>query len=186
MERAFRPSERYRPRELHPELAQRLQEVLRLPQAPATLGEVVELLAAKPRKVLPADLWCQGSRHRVTTGGETRHARCVVDALMVAVAKGGVVESRSPLLGQKVVVKVDADGSAVVAPPTAVFSYGVAKEGEHVYQALCPYLLAFAAEDEYRRWAEATPEALTVVLAPEEAVSLASALAASFLGGAFG
>jgi hypothetical protein len=185
VERSLRPSRGYRLRELPPELARRLQEVLGLPWAPATLGEMVDSRAARPRQVSPADLCCQGSRHQVTVGGETSNTRCVVDALVLAAAgkEGGLVESLSPLLGQKVVVRIAPDGVAVVSPPAAVFSYGVAREGGQVYEAFCPYLLAFASEDEYRRWAEATPEALTVMLSPEEAVSLARDLAVSLLGG---
>jgi hypothetical protein len=184
VERSFRISRDYRLRELPPVLARRLQEVLTLPRVPATLGELVDSLAARLQRVAPVDLCCQGSRHRVTAGGETTHTRCVVDALVLAAGRdGGLVESLSPLLGQKVVVRIAPDGAAAVSPPTAFFSFGVAREGQHVYEALCPYLLAFASADEYRRWAEATPRALTVMLSPEEAVSVARDLAVSLLGG---
>lgn len=186
MERSFRPGRDYRLRELPTELARRLQEVLRLPLAPATLGEMVDSLSASRRQVSPAHLCCQGSRHKVTVDKEPISTRCVVDAIMLAAVDGGLVESLSPLLGQKVTVRIDPDGAAVVSPPTAVFSYGVAREGQHIYEVLCPYLLAFASAEEYRRWADATTEALTVMLSPEEAVALARDLAASWLRGVGG
>jgi hypothetical protein len=76
MERSFRISRDYRLRQLPPVLARRLQEVLMLAWVPATLGELVDSLAARLQRVAPVDLCCQGSRHRVTAGGETTHTRC--------------------------------------------------------------------------------------------------------------
>jgi hypothetical protein len=180
--RWFRPDGGYRSRELPSELCWRLQEVLALPRPPATLGEMVDSLAARSRQVPLAELCCRGSRHRVTVGSETFNARCVVDALILAAAKGGLVESQSPLSGRSVVVGLGGDGTTRVSPPTAVFSYGVARAGGAIWEALCPYLLAFASADEYEEWARLTPEALTIALSPEEALALARDLAVRFLG----
>lgn len=186
MARSLRLDGGYGSRELPSELSRRMQEVLALPLPPATLGEVVDSLAARSRGASLAELCCQGSRHRVTVGSETIDTRCVVDALILAAAQGGLVESESPLSGGRVVVRLGTCGAAWVRPPAAVFSFGVARAGGAIHEALCPYLLAFASADEYRRWAKVTAEALTVMLSPEEAVSLARDLALSLLGGVAG
>lgn len=137
----------------------------------------------RARPLSPSALCCGSSRHRVSVPGESLHTRCVVDALMLAAAREGwQVESESPLSGRSVVVGLGADGTARVSLSTAVFSYGAAREGDQVQEALCPHLLAFASADEYEEWTRLTPEALTIALSPEEALALARDLAVRFLG----
>lgn len=183
MERAVHPGGSYRIRELPPPLACRLQRLLRLPRMPATLGEMVHGLASRSGHLPRFALCCEESRHRVNVAGETIATRCVMDALLLAAAarEGGRVESLSPLSGQKVSLRVSSDGTALLSPPTAVFSYGAVRNGDHIYEAVCPYLLAFASADEYEEWARRTPEALTIVLTPEDALALARDLAARLL-----
>ncbi|MGE0600609.1 MAG: organomercurial lyase [Dehalococcoidia bacterium] len=160
-------------------LAERLQAAQGLPRPPATLGEYV---AAPEHRffVDPSGLYCDSaqsccgehSRHEVTIAGATRNTHCVLDTLLLAIiekAEAASVRSVSPLSGEVVMLEIGSHG-VVAGPPAAVITFGLLREGGGtVYETLCPYVNAFSSEEDYQRWAEATPEAVTVSMSVRQA-----------------
>lgn len=165
-------------------LAERLQASQGLSRPPTTLGEYV--VAPRRRRIVvdPSRLCCDSSRaccayhseHEITIAGATRYTHCVLDTLLLAMldqAEAASIRSVSPL-GRGVVTLAVANGELTAEPPTAVISFGMQREGDGtVFETLCPYINAFASEEEYRRWAEATPEAVTVAMSVQQAWELA-------------
>lgn len=100
--------------ELPPALADRLQEIHRLPKRPATLGEYVAAASATrgDRRIDPAAL-CSGddSRHEVTIEGETSYTHCVLDTLILAALRAApaTVRSTSPVSGEVVTLELGPD-----------------------------------------------------------------------------
>lgn len=110
--------------------------------------------------------------------GETKYTHCVLDTLLLSVIGNtpATVRSTSPLNSKVVTLHVTPEG-VKAEPPEAVMSYGVLREGNGtVYEMLCPYVNAFGSREEYERWAEATPEAVTVGLSIEQAADFARSL----------
>lgn len=161
-------------------LAKRLQEAQRLSRPPLTLGEYVAAPGRHRSVVDPARLCCDASeacctdhsQHEITIAGTTRSTHCVLDTLLLAIideAEAASIRSVSPL-GREVVTLAVSNGELAAEPPTAVISFGMRREGGGtVFETLCPYVNAFPSEAEYRRWAEATPEAVTVVMSAQQA-----------------
>jgi alkylmercury lyase len=166
------------------ELSERLGVVLALDHPPASFGD----LAAALRPVLtveggvaPERLCCAGpSRHEVRFDGneEITHTHCVLDALILPLMADTTAHIRSidPLGG---VVSITAGPGQVSSDAIdAVISFGAASgDGHDVYEAVCPYINAFATRADYERWAAGTPEAITVALSLPDAAALAAELA---------
>lgn len=159
--------------------AGRLQQAQGLPRPPATLGEYATALEHR-FFVDPAGLSCdpsqsccgEHSQHEITIAGTTRNTHCVLDTLLLAIiekAEAASVRSVSPLSGEVVMLVIGSQG-VVADPPAAVISFGLLREGGvTVYETLCPYLNAFPSEEDYQRWADATPRAVTVSMSAQQA-----------------
>ncbi len=168
-------------RRIPAELADRLTAVFGLSERPATIDDLADVFqagsGAPPRL---EDLYSdRPSRHQVTIDAETRYTHCVMDALLLAIAAGDSadIRSTSPTSDGVVALHVRPDGVRA-DPPTAVVSFGVARADRGaVQQTACPYINVFGSEDEYARWAAATPEAATMSLPLDEAVALTRAMA---------
>lgn len=171
---------RYSNTPLPPALAERLQAAQGLAPPPMTLGEYVGAPGRHRSVVDPARLCCDASeacctdhsQHEITIAGTTRSTHCVLDTLLLAIideAEAASIRSVGPL-GREVVTLAVSNGELAAEPPTAVISFGMRREGDGtVFETLCPYVNAFPSEAEYRRWAEATPEAVTVVMSAQQA-----------------
>lgn len=169
-------------------LGERLRAVQALPAVPTTLGDYVAARGRHRSFVDPSRLYCDSgqpccgvhSQHEITMGGVTRQTHCVLDTLLLASLEGAgaSVRSVSPLTAA--VVKLEIGRHGVTAePPSAVMSFGLRKdEGETVFETLCPYVNAFPSEAEYQRWAEATPEAVSVAMSIAQAWEFARDLLA--------
>jgi len=174
----------YERMELPAEMAERLAQVLDLPEdaRPRTLGDLVEALSRETPRIRPEDLVADGqTRHEVDAGGKRLYVHCFMDALMAPTVLGYEsvsVRSDSPSGGQ---VTAHVTGRTVEAwPEGAVVSFGAARSGKGpVQELLCPYINAFPSRQDYERWASETPEAVTIALSLEEAFALARGLAAT-------
>lgn len=161
-------------------LAERLQAAQGLSRPPLTLGEYVAAPDRHRSVVDPSRLCCDSSetccgehsQHEIAIAGTTRSTHCVLDTLLLAIiddAEAASIRSVSPL-GQQVVTLAVDDGVLTAEPATAVMSFGMRRDGSGtVFETLCPYVNAFPSEEDYRRWAEATPEAVTVSVPVQEA-----------------
>ncbi|MEF8812328.1 MAG: organomercurial lyase [Halovenus sp.] len=126
--------------------------------------------------------------HWGTMGGERHYFRCFYDAVLLSAIADHPVDVRT-VSPAGAVIEAHAVGSdeLSVSPPTAVFSFGVARDIERpaggdvaheaVYDAVCPYVKAFPDRDAYERWAAEVPAA-TVAAPLEGATALAAALTA--------
>lgn len=123
-------------------------------------------------------------------GGESSTSYvCVLDPLMAVFLRGepGTVRSTTPADGAEVTFEIAEDG-VTVDPRDAVLSFGVGHDVpesaptlEAAYGQLCAYGHAFAAGEEYERWA-AGVDAATTTLAPGTGVALARELARAVAG----
>ena len=181
-------------RELPADVADAFRAALGLDDPPATLGDAVDemaraLAAADAPAGVDALCTAESSRHEARVGGEVRHFRCVLDALLLPFVledrADAEIRSRSP--ASDAVVEMTATPEAVSsAPGGAVVSFGLAADAaplaerddavEYGYEAFCPYVNAFPDEQEYEEWAAATPAATTALSLPE-AHALAALLA---------
>lgn len=157
-----------------PALAERLQEAQGLTRPPATLGDYVSAIRSSEREVsLDASTLCCGeSRHEIVIDGETTYTHCVLDSLLLPLVEGrtGIVRSTSPSDGQVVTLRVTPD-RLEAEPASSVISFGMLREGTgNFYELGCPYINAFASVEEYKRWADATPEAVMMPLSVDEGV----------------
>ena len=164
---------------------------LGLVEPPATLGEwadaTMQLLRDKDVTVgVEAMCTVERDRHEAQIGAEVQCFHCVLDTLLLPFVQddSDVVEIRSriPLSGG--IIEITASRESInVSPEAAVMSFGVAVDVEEptdhtitpdlAYERFCPYVNAFTSQAEYERWADETPEAVTMGLPMDVAHALA-------------
>jgi alkylmercury lyase len=158
------------------------------PRRHETLGELVKDMARRADLRSEDPLSQQPTRHEVTVDGEILHTNCFGDALALPFVlrdETFEVRSESPT-GGEVRATVTKDG-AEASPPDAVVSFGAIRAGDGPVQATaCPYINAFPSRAAYERWAEATPQAVTIALPVGDAFALVRDLVAAGPEGAEG
>jgi hypothetical protein len=94
-------------------------------------------------------------RVRFPSGHET-HAMCAIDALGIApmFAEPITVESRDPLTGEGIEVRVAQNGDADWSPPAAVVFAGAIEGEGNSCHSCCPVLNFFASPASAERWLE--------------------------------
>ena len=126
------------------------------------------------------------SPHRGELDGETYGFRCFYDAVVLAALADEPVDIRTESPGG---VEIDATAAGTddlrVAPPDAVFSFGIdaaveppddgTPSASDVYEAVCPYVQAFPDAAAYESWAESV-EAATVAIPLGGTTAVAAAL----------
>ncbi len=160
------------------ELSESVQRAVGItPRRHETLGELVKDVAARQGVLRRENLVSEKpTRHEVRVNDETFYTYCFGDALMLPfVLQGDRFEVRSEIPitnGGEVKAIVTKDG-VEASPPGAVMSFGATWAGDGpVHKMACPYINAFPSRKEYERWAEATPQVVTIALSLGDAFAL--------------
>lgn len=127
------------------------------------------------------------TRHAVHVGGTVEHVSCVLDAMIVALARTThpiMIQSEPPSDGEPVQFRVT-DQEIQVTPASAVSSFGIAHEDitdptvfsdpidEAVPLPSCSVINAFPDSAAYEHWAADISHAVVMELAIEELVAIA-------------
>ncbi len=160
------------------ELRRSLQKIYGVPApGPATLGEFARDYPQMVGMPEPCAFISEKStRHEARIGGQTLYTHCLIDALMLPfLLREEPVEIRSESPTSGVTITAVATRETVEgSPPDAVMSFGAALGvGAEIQRCICPYVNAFASQDEYERWKVKTPQAATVALTLSEAFAFA-------------
>lgn len=164
---------------LSPEFSKRVQEVLGLTSAPASVDDLKDALR---ERVVAGSLDVEPffsereTPHQVEFEGEVRHTHCALDALLLPFLTGRRITLRSgcPHCGETVTVEASPMGFHS-SHPEAVLSLGVSREGKgSVQENACPFINLFPSGEHYRAWAAARDDALTVMLSVDEAAEITS------------
>lgn len=180
-------------RALPPDLAAKFGTAFGLATPPSTFQELVDALASGVGEAgidVDVEALCvtEDSAHVAVADGEAYHFACVMDTFLLPAlleVDRVAVTSESPVGEEAVEMTVTPDG-VTASPPEAVVSFGVhrdvdppqgdAFDPEAAYARVCPYISAFPSRAAYERWAEATPEAVTIGLPIDRGFELAGLL----------
>ena len=156
------------------------------PQRHETLGELVKDMARRAALRSEDPVSERPTRHAVEVNGRTFHTNCFGDALALPFVLDDAtydVRSESPT-GGVVRATVTKDG-VEAAPRDAVMSFGATRVGTGPVQATaCPYINAFPSREDYARWAQATPEAVTIALSLDDGFAVVRELVSGGTDGA--
>jgi len=126
--------------------------------------------------------------HRFYVNGARMSTWCAGDALFVPAVLGrtATVESKSPVSGERVMLKVNPQGVEEVHPVSAVVSIVIvdldqANMGsvEAIWGAFCRHIFFFASREEAERWAAGRDD--IEILSVEEAYELVRLFSSRFL-----
>ena len=141
------------------------------PRRHETLGELVRDMAVRTNFRDEDPVSARPTRHEVHVSGEIFYTNCFGDALALPFVLRDAtfaVRSESPSGGE--VRATVTKGGVEASPPEAVVSVGAARQGDGPVEAtVCPYINAFPTLADYERWADATPQAVTIALSPGDA-----------------
>jgi hypothetical protein len=103
---------------------------------------------------------------------------CAIDALGIAPMLGERIdiESRDPVSGKGIRVKVDPDGAAEWWPASAVVVAGAIRDQGEACCGCCPVLNFFASSANAERWLTLHPEVRGVVISMEETAAAGRAV----------
>jgi hypothetical protein len=116
--------------------------------------------------------------HRVRLAGREVYAMCAIDALGIAPMLGERIdiESRDPVSGEGIRVKVDPDGAAEWWPGSAVVVAGAIRDQGEACCGCCPVLNFFASSANAERWLTQHPEVRGGVISMEETAAAGRAV----------
>jgi hypothetical protein len=135
------------------------------------LDRVGEIAVAYPFSGRPTD-------HRVQfAGGHLVDAMCAIDALGIAPMfnEGIEINSRDPLTGEQIEVRLTSDGTGAWEPQAAVVVCGASGGGESC-SSCCPVLNFFASRDNGERWLQGRPDVHGYVMTMPEAMDAGRAV----------
>ena len=118
------------------------------------------------------------TEHRVRfAGGHEADAMCAIDALGLAPMFDEAIEinSRDPVTGERIVVKLTRTGTGSWQPEGAVVVCGASGGGESCCSC-CPVLNFFASAENGERWLEARPDVRGYVMSMSEAIEAGRAV----------
>ncbi|MGH8985219.1 MAG: alkylmercury lyase family protein [Acidimicrobiia bacterium] len=111
--------------------------------------------------------------HRVRfPSGREAHAMCAIDALGIApmFEQPITVDSRDPLTGHEIQVRVGQNGDAQWSPQSAVVVAGAIEREGNSCQSCCPVLNFFASSSNAERWLDEHPYVRGQVITMQEAI----------------
>jgi alkylmercury lyase len=124
--------------------------------------------------------------HRIRIGGTDMFTWCAMDTLIFAALLDRPVQIESPDGTTGVILRLESDGRRIIGadPPSTVVSWYVDPSGTGIRAATCQFGHFFASPESAASWASKYPQG--GVLALDEALKAARALAADVFGGADG